>query len=273
MDNFKLDKNSAKLKKSNIIPRPYSSYGVIKGSLINESQTMFKAWNTQLSKKTNLNEIREKNIVGAPSQGWLKQVCKTFSRRFDPSTLDFPLTLASRTKTGIKHWKPLLLWHYANSESLTGDFFMWIYKFSFKEGVYLETSETLNWLNNQVGKGHLEISRWSEATRKRVAGALLKAAVDFDLLQGKIKRRFISYYLADEPLIYILLQALSSNRTTSEALADPRWLWFSLTEVELEHRLLLLHQSQRLNYYRAGSLIDLNLSEKTPESLIKKNWL
>ena len=52
-----------------------------------------------------------------------------------------------------------------------------------------------------------------------------------------MKRRFTAYYLADEPLLYVLLQALASNRTTAAALADPRWLWFRLPEAELEHRL------------------------------------
>jgi hypothetical protein len=112
----------------------------------------------------------------------------------------------------------------------------------------------------------------SEATRKRVAGGLLKAGVDLGLLQGRVKRRFTAYYLADEPLLYVLLQALASNRTTAAALADPRWLWFRLPEAELEHRLLLLHQAQVISYYRAGSVVDLKLPASSAEALVQEVW-
>jgi hypothetical protein len=73
-------------------------------------------------------------------------------------------------------------------------------------------------------------------------------------------------------LIYVLLQALASNRTTAAALADPRWLWFRLPEAELEHRLLLLHQAQVISYYRAGSVVDLKLPASSPEALVEEVW-
>jgi hypothetical protein len=130
----------------------------------------------------------------------------------------------------------------------------------------------LTWLESTGDQGHPEVAAWSEATRKRVAGGLLKAGVDLGLLQGRVKRRFTAYYLADEPLLYVLLQALASNRTTAAALADPRWLWFRLPEAELEHRLLLLHQATVISYYRAGSVVDLKLPASSAEALVQEMW-
>ena len=252
---------------------------------------MFQGWDLEASKRANLDQVRASNSIGAPTQAWLKQVCTTFSRRFEPSGPDRSLALAARTATGRQHWRPLLLWHMANSEGLLGDGLGWTWEVFSAGGPVRPTEPCLAgrrtrdwratccrptrpsaWLEGTGSQGHPEVADWSEATRKRVAGGLLKAGVDFGLLQGRVKRRFTAYYLADEPLLYVLLQALASNRTTAAALADPRWLWFRLPEAELEHRLLLLHQAQVISYYRAGSVVDLKLPASSAEALVQEVW-
>ena len=266
----KAPKHKAKPKAPVITP--YSSYGLIKGALVSETLQLFERWDLGASKRTNLDQVRASNSIGAPTQAWLKQVCTTFSRRFEPSGPDRALALAARTATGRQHWRPLLLWHMANSEGLLGDGLAWTWEVFSAGGDLLQSAQALAWLEGTSNHGHPEVADWSEATRKRVAGGLLKAGVDFGLLQGKVKRRFTAYYLADEPLLYVLLQALASNRTTAAALADPRWLWFRLPEAELEHRLLLLHQAQVISYYRAGSVVDLKLPASSAEALVQEVW-
>ena len=251
---------------------PYSSYGLIKGSLISETLQLFQGWDLEASKRSNLDRVRGSNSIGAPTQAWLKQVCTTFSRRFDPSGTDLSLALAAGTTTGRQHWRPLLLWHMANSEGLLGDGLVWAWEVFNKGGDLLQTDQALAWLEGTSSQGHPEVAEWSEGTRKRVAGGLLKAGVDFGLLQGRVKRRFTAHYLADEPLLYVLFHTLASNRTTAAALADPRWLWFRLPEGELEHRLLLMHQSQLISYYRAGSVVDLKLPASNAEALVREVW-
>ncbi len=251
---------------------PYCSFGLIKGALVSETLEVFQSWDLEASKRTNLDRVRSSNSIGAPTQAWLKQVCTTFSRRFDPSGPDRSLALAARTAIGRLHWRPLLLWHMANSEELLGDGLAWTWEVFSAGGDLLQSDQALAWLESTSSQGHPEVAEWGEATRKRVAGGLLKAGVDFGLLQGKVKRRFTAYYLADEPLLYVLLQALASNRTTAAALADPRWLWFRLPEAELEHRLLLLHQAKLISYYRAGSVVDLKLPASCAEALVQEVW-
>ena len=251
---------------------PYCSFGLIKGALVSETLQVFQGWDLETSKRTNLDQVRSSNSISAPTQAWLKQVCTTFSRRFDPSGRDRTLALAARTTTGHMHWRPLLLWHMANSEGLLGDGLAWSWEVFSAGGDQLQTDQALAWLESTGSQGHPEVAEWGEGTRKRVAGGLLKAGVDFGLLQGRVKRRFTAYYLADEPLIYVLLQALASNRTTAAALSDPRWLWFRLPEAELEHRLLLLHQAQVISYYRAGSVVDLKLPASSAEALVEEVW-
>ena len=250
----------------------YSSDGLIRGPLVNDTLLALQGWDLEASKRANLDQLRQSNSIGAPTQAWLKKVCSSLSARFDPAGRDRALALAARTETGQRHWKPLLLWHLANSDQLLGDGLRWSTGVYDAGGDLLQTDQVLTWLENTVDLKHPEVADWSEATRKRVAGGLLKAGVDLGLLQGRVKRRFTAYYLADEPLLYVLLQALASNRTTAAALADPRWLWFRLPEAELEHRLLLLHQAQVISYYRAGSVVDLKLPASSAEALVQEVW-
>lgn len=266
----KASKREGKAKASHITP--YSSYGLIKGSLISDTLQVCQGWDLEASKRANLNRVRSSNCIGAPTQAWLKQVCTTFSRRFEPSSRDRSLVLAANTSIGQQHWKPLLLWHMANSEPLLGDGLLWAWDISSAGGDQVQSAQALQWLEHTTSQGHLEVEGWSTNTRKRVASGLLKAGADFGMFQGKVKRRFTAYYLADEPLLYLLLESLASNRTTAAALADQRWLWFRLPEPELEHRLLLLHQAQVVSYYRAGSVVELKLPADSSEALVREVW-
>ena len=265
-------KRTAKAKaKTPAIP-PYRSDGLIRGPLVSDTLQALQGWELEASKRANLEQLRQTNSIGAPTQAWLKKVCSALSSRFEPAGRDRALVLAARTETGQRHWKSLLLWHLANSEQLLGDGLRWSAKVHRDGADLLQTAQVLTWLESTGAQGHPEVAEWSEATRKRVAGGLLKAGVDLGLLQGRVKRRFTAYYLADEPLLYVLLQALASNRTTAAALADPRWLWFRLPEAELEHRLLLLHQAKVISYYRAGSVVDLKLPASSAEALVQEVW-
>ena len=265
-------KRTAKAKaKTPAIP-PYRSDGLIRGPLISDTLQALQGWELEASKRANLEQLRQTNSIGAPTQAWLKKVCSALSSRFEPAGRDRALVLAARMETGQRHWKALLLWHLANSEQLLGDGLRWSAQVHRDGADLLQTDQALAWLEGTSSQGHPEVTEWSEATRKRVAGGLLKAGVDLGLLQGRIKRRFTAYYLADEPLLYVLLQALASNRTTAAALADPRWLWFRLPEAELEHRLLLLHQAKVISYYRAGSVVDLKLPASSAEALVQEVW-
>ncbi|MCP9822930.1 BrxA family protein [Cyanobium sp. L1E-Cus] len=265
-------KRTAKSKAKTAAIPPYRSDGLIRGPLVSDTLQALQGWELEASKRANLEQLRQTNSIGAPTQAWLKKVCSALSSRFEPAGRDRALVLAAQTETGQRHWKSLLLWHLANSEQLLGDGLHWSAQVHRDGADLLQTAQVLTWLESTGAQGHPEVAEWSEATRKRVAGGLLKAGVDLGLLQGRIKRRFTAYYLADEPLLYVLLQALASNRTTAAALADPRWLWFRLPEAELEHRLLLLHQAKVISYYRAGSVVDLKLPASSAEALVQEVW-
>ena len=111
----KASKGTAKAKaKTPAIP-PYRSDGLIRGPLISDTLQALQGWELEASKRANLEQLRQTNSIGAPTQAWLKKVCSALSSRFEPAGRDRALVLAARTETGQRHWKSLLLWHLANS--------------------------------------------------------------------------------------------------------------------------------------------------------------
>ena len=61
-----------------------SSFTIIKGSLIDETYAAFQSWDLEQDKQSNLRRIKERNVLGAKSAHWLRDVAFVLSRRFDP---------------------------------------------------------------------------------------------------------------------------------------------------------------------------------------------
>ena len=86
-----------------------TSAGVIKGAMVQETYAAFRSWDFAVSKKENLDRIREENLVGAPTSKWLTNVLWNISSRFDPEGRDRPLVLLAQQGVSMDLWKPLLL--------------------------------------------------------------------------------------------------------------------------------------------------------------------
>ena len=119
----------------------YRSDGLIRGPLISDTLQALQGWDLEASKRANLDQLRQSNSIGAPTQAWLKKVCSALSSRFDPAGRDRALVLAARTGTGQRHWKPLLLWHLANSDQLLGDGLRWSAQVYSDGGDLLQTDQ------------------------------------------------------------------------------------------------------------------------------------
>lgn len=232
-----------------------SSFTLIKGAMIDETWDTFRAWDLTETPRKNLERICADNPFNA-SIAWRRDIRKVLNRRIDPKR-DAPLIRLAQAGIDRHVWNPLLLWHITRDEFLLREFlttFLWD---RFDEGaLQLDTGEVLAWLAG------IETSRrltWTDATRKRVAAGLLGIAVDFGLLEGSIRRRFLPFHLPDESLLY-LLHAMSVAQPNARRVLDrPDWRMFRLRPEDLERELLRLHQHHRLHYDVAGSLVQLRL--------------
>jgi hypothetical protein len=92
-----------------------------------------------------------------------------------------------------------------------------------------------------------------------VAAGLLKLAVDFGLLRGKVVREFATYHLPERSFLYLLHAMREERNSPSDVVGAHDWRMFLMRPADVEHELLRLHQFRKLEYEVAGSLVQLSL--------------
>jgi hypothetical protein len=116
--------------------RVVSSFTIVKGSLIEETYSIFRDWNYRVSKFENLRHVREENSIGATSTNWALNATKVMNRRFDPEGRDRPLVELAKADCDREVWKPLLLYHMTRDEFLVRDFLINCLFPQFRTGAY-----------------------------------------------------------------------------------------------------------------------------------------
>ena len=241
-----------------------SSFTIIKGSLIEETYLIFQSWDFALSKRENLQRIKETNSIGATSANWLRDVAKVLNRRFDPYGRDRSLVELAQGGCDRELWKPLLLWHMTRDEFLVRHFLTdWLFT-QHADGAYRLRSEDLfPYLESLADRGLTSAEAWTSPTLKRVAAGLLRMAVDFGFMVGTTTKEFTPYHLPEESFLY-LLHAMAEDKPGASAIINsPEWRMYRLTPGDVEHEILRLHQYRKLHYEVAGSLARLELPNQS----------
>jgi hypothetical protein len=237
-----------------------SSFTIVKGSLVHETYLIFRNWDFALSKRDNLQRVKESNSIGATSANWLRDVAKVLNRRFDPAGRDRPLVELAQGGLKSEVWNPLLLWHMTRDEFLVRRFLTdWLFT-HYVDGTYRLRGEDLYpYLESLAAQGLTSTEVWSRPTLKRVAAGLLRMAVDFGLMVGTASKEFTPYHLPEESFLYVL-HAMGEHKTTAAAIVNsPDWRMYLLSPGDVEREILRLHQYRKLHYEMAGSLTRLEL--------------
>ena len=240
--------------------RVVTSFTLIKGSLIDETYRIFEAWDFGSSRFDNLQRMKERNLIAAPSANWLRDVAKVINRRFDPNGRDRPIAELAKAGCARSVWKPLLLWHMTRDEYLLRDFLVgWLYP-RFREGRSgFRAADVLPYLHGLPKRGVAWAGAWSDATTSRVASALLRLASDFELLTGGAVKRFAAYRLPDDSLLYLLHATAEAEPNARRLIEAPDWRMYLMDAADVEREVLRLHQFRRLHYEAAGTLAQLKL--------------
>lgn len=239
--------------------RVVSSFTVIKGTMIDETYQALVHWNPEATRRVNLDQLRRENSIGAKSQTWLRDVAKVLNRRLDPER-DCALLVLAKAGCSVHVWKPLLLWHMTRDEFLLRDFLLHFLYPAFREGTLrLSVDDVCAYLPSVARRGGITEHKWTDATTRRVAAGLLKAACDFDLLRGTRTREFASYHLPEQSFIYLLHAMREHTANPERMIQSPDWRMFLMAPQDVERELLRLHQFKKLGFEAAGSLAQLDL--------------
>lgn len=243
-----------------------SSFTVVKGSMIPETYEVMAQWDFELSKKANLDRLRDQNYIGAHSANWLRDVAKVLNRRLEPSGRDRALVVLAKGGFPLDEWKPLLLWHITRDEFLLRDFLVnWLFV-AREEGVYRVRPEDLHdYLRSVTSRGGETEHDWTDSTLERVAAGLLKISADFGLLQGSAVKEFAHYHLPERSLMYLLRAVLQHEAGSPRRMLDSvEWRMYFMHEEDVRNELLRLHQFRRVHFESAGSIVQLSMELESP---------
>jgi hypothetical protein len=237
-----------------------SSFTLIKGTMLDETYAVFGRWDFSLSKRENLDRLREDNYIGASSGTWLRDVAKVINRRYDPAGRDRALVLLAKGRCRMDEWRPIALWHMTRDEFLLRDFLdVWL-SGAFEDGAYRVRPEDVAVYLDKIGeRGGITEHDWSPATRVRVAAGLLRAAADFGLLKGSAHKEFAGYHLPERSFMYLLHAMRDAGLAPRQLIGSHDWRMYLMRSADVEREVLRLHQFHRLRYEVAGSIVELAL--------------
>ena len=244
-----------------------SSYLAIKGGLSETTYRAFSDWDLSASDKENFQRLKDSNSVGASSFGWLKQFIQVLKRRYDLSGPDKPLIETVQQGCHIDDWRPIQLWHMIRSDELLRIFLTdWLFERHEQDIVLISAEAVVEYLQALVKQRLHKIDAWKENTYRRVANGLLKTAVEFHLMRGRVNREFAAYRLPEKSFMYLLQAIMQREQNTRKTVEAVDWKIFLLKPSDVEEELLRLHQYGKLHFERAGSFLELTLpTDNLPE--------
>lgn len=247
-----------------------SSYLAIKGPLSETTYRAFSGWNLSLTVKENLHQLETTNSVGASSTGWLKQFIRVIKQRYDLSGPDRTLVELVHNGWSIDDWRPVQLWHMSRNDRLLWQFFTeWLFD-CFAEGiVVIKVDAVVEYLRLLIKERLGSKSDWRENTFRRVASGLLKTAVEFHLMCGRVQKEFSAYRLPDRSFVYLLHALMEREQSTRRVIEAADWRLFLMRPAEVEEELLRLHQYGKLRFERAGSFLELTLPCENTEDFVR----
>jgi len=248
---------------------PYSSRNTSKGALLEEAAKIIGGFSRGLP----LDEVRHQAFEGVllnqRTRASRKRIWQTiYYRLFSPSvawTIE-DLKAGFRKGPHTPEFISLSYLHYALRDHLTFDFVTQVLWDQWcQRKLDISRNDLLSFLD-QVSEGQPQVKRWTESSRRKLAGSILTALRDFGILKGSQKKRIVKPSLplsTAEHLLHILtVEGLRGN----EVILDPIWRLFLLSEEDIAHVLSQLSQTRSIRFERGGHSVVLETPEKWSNS-------
>jgi hypothetical protein len=240
------------------IVAPISQRLLRKGSLIEETYTLFTNWQDELSFKHNFDRAFQGTFR---SEAWKREVYSTLHRRFRDIKTARPLILLARNAYQISDWKYCLHFFVAIHETFYRLFLeTWLYPEYQAGRLGLRTEDAVQHVLTLWKSHNPERNTLSQYGAVRTSRDLVRMARDFGLLEGEgPTKTFSSLHLSDDLVLYFCHIIASQEKSASRVPTSELWRLLLLSQDEVHAHLLRLHQYRKLGYHVAGSIVELSL--------------
>jgi len=222
--------------------------------MIEEMRQLVRAWTEAPADSQRKLAIRA-NVLNKDTRARMADVVR---RGFLPRFLEGPLPNAWKLVRPLEDaeapllvLRPVYYWITAKAEPLIADFcreYLMTHVPTARAGIGVP--EVLSWLR---AKG----CDWSPAVSTKVVCGLLAALRDFGILEGRAKKRLASVSLPIGAFAYIGFCLQQAGVSSRSLVGHADWRLFLLQPGEVEHLFLVAHQHRLLEYYAAGSTVNI----------------
>ena len=239
----------------------YSTRGTGKGGLLAESAAVLRF----LQQGATPVELRAAVLAGRllhqrariTREGILKRLAHRLLDHGQPWIFAALLAALDRGERSPEFLSSLLL-RYVLQDRLVFDFVTGPLWTRWREGRLGVDRDDLLAFFDQAREDQPQIARWTEPTRKRLAGDILSCLRDLGLLEGTQRKRLTRPLLPLSTAEHLLHVLIAEGKRGAEILADPTWRIFLCTPNDVADALTRLSQTRRIGFERAGDHVVLH---------------
>lgn len=244
---------------SHISTTHYTSKILKATAQLDDTKTLLTFWDDDASIEENFSRIREQNLLGKSSRSRVEDELKIFAQRyFFDRDLTSALSLLVKNNISREVLHPILFYFSAKADNLLYDTTTEILQsYAMRGQKEVSTDEIIREIQKFVEEGKTT-SHWSESTITRVAQHLMTALRDFGVLEGKVNKKIVPYYLPNKAFAFIALYLYNEGNPGEKLVTHPDWNLFFLDSKLVERFFLECHQEGLLNYHGAGSVIRID---------------
>ncbi len=239
----------------------YSTRGTGKGGLLAESAAVLRF----LQQGATLVELRAAVLAGRilhqrariTREGILKRLAHRLLDHGQPWIFAALLAALDRGERSPEFLSSLLL-RYVLQDRLVFDFVTGPLWTRWREGRLGVDRDDLLAFFDQAREDQPQVARWTEPTRKRLAGDILSCLRDLGLLEGTQRKRLTRPLLPLSTAEHLLHVLIAEGKRGAEILSDPTWRIFLCTPNDVADALTRLSQTRRIGIERAGDHVVLH---------------
>ena len=244
----------------------YNSRLLKAGALIDEMRTLVRLWDERKNSMP-LSALASQNLLGKASRSRELDILKcAFIPRFvkgkPPQAWKIVRTLEDQ-RASLEILRPIYYWITARNEPLLYDFICEELEMISKM-VFVSVTEVAGWIKGKLKAKNLI---WSETAIKGVARGILAILRNFNILQGRVKKRIAPFYLPIESFAYIAFCLSKEGFSGSRLQEHPDWRLFLLNSSATERMFLEADRHKLLKYMAAGGILRIEFPARTYEEM------
>lgn len=247
----------------------YSSRNSSKGALIPETFSIFKEIRNEIDILKLKRQVLFENCLHKRSFETRRKIWNAISHRYlsiAPNWVGKSLSISTSSGIASSEFVSLAYLHFSLRDRLIFDFItgpVWTNWKSLTTNV--DRGDVLRFLD-EGSKTNPRVKKWSDTTRKKLAGNVLSSMRDFGILRGSQKKYIQRPPIAAEAVYHLLCILMAEGKEGRSIIEAPDWRLFLWDEHEISDALLNLSQKRWIEFEKVGKTTMLKIL-RLPEGL------